>query len=86
MSTVQVDLPEEMLALAKAGDDHSHSAAKLIALELFRERRISAGKASEFAGMPLEAFLEFSAAREVPMNVTLQDWEQDQATIRELNL
>lgn len=87
MSTVTVELAEEFFFLAKTNDAApSRSAAKLLALELFREHRVSAGKAAELAGISLEEFMEFAAQREVPLHYTEADWEQDQKTIRELKL
>jgi predicted HTH domain antitoxin len=86
MSTVQVELPEELFALADVGGTPSRSASKLIALELFRERRVSAGKAAELAGVSLDEFLEFAARREVPMHYTQEDWEEDQTVARKLKL
>jgi predicted HTH domain antitoxin len=86
MSTVQVELPEELFALAKVSGTPSRSASKLIALELFREGRISAGKAAELAGVSTDEFFEFAARREVPMHYTQQDWEQDQIVSRKLKL
>jgi predicted HTH domain antitoxin len=53
-------------------------------LELFRERRISAGKAAELSGISLDEFMEFAAQREVSLHYTKQDWEADQAVLREL--
>jgi len=86
MSTVQVELPEELFELANVSGTPSRSASKLIALELFRERRVSAGKAAELAGVSIDEFLEFSARREVPMHYTETDWEHDQIIAQKLKL
>jgi predicted HTH domain antitoxin len=86
MSKVRVELSEELFAFANVSGTPSRSASKLIALELFRERRVSAGKAAELAGVSLEEFLEFAARREVPMHYTLEDWEDDQTVARKLKL
>jgi predicted HTH domain antitoxin len=87
MNTIQVELPDEFLSLAKTGDAlPSRSAAKLIALELFREQLISAGKAAELAGISLDEFMAFSAQRDVSLHYGAADWEQDQMTLRELKL
>jgi predicted HTH domain antitoxin len=87
MSTVQVELAEELLTVADIQDSlPSQSAAKLIALELFREHRISLGKAAELTGVSVEEFMAFSAEREVPLHYTIEDWETDQSTARGLNL
>ena len=86
INTVQVELPEELFALANVSGTPSRSASQIIALELFRERRVSAGKAAELAGVSLDEFLEFAARREVPMHYTEADWEQDQGVARKLKL
>jgi predicted HTH domain antitoxin len=75
-----------LFTLANAGGPPSRSAGKLIALELFRERRISAGKAAELSGISLDEFMEFAAQREVSLHYTEQDWEADQAVLRKLKL
>ena len=87
MNAISLELSGELFALAGVdGSEPSRSAAKLIALELFRERRVSAGKAAELAGVPLDQFLEFAAQREVALNYTEADWEADQSTLRSLGL
>ncbi len=87
MSTVHVELAEELFALAGLPEAQpSASAARLIALELFRERRVSLGKAAELAGVSMEEFMAFAAQREVPLHYTMADWEADQETVRELKL
>jgi predicted HTH domain antitoxin len=87
MNTVRVELAEELFTLAKVGEGTpSRSASKLIALELFRENRVSLGKAAELAGIPVEEFMEFSAERQVPLHYTAADLAADQATARELGL
>jgi predicted HTH domain antitoxin len=87
MSTVNVELAEELLTAAGISDaPASLAAAKLIALELFREHRISLGKAAELAGVSLDEFMMFSAQRDVPVHYSMADWETDQITARELKL
>ena len=80
MASSQIELPAELLALAKCADAQpSRAAAKLIALELFRERRVSQGKAAELAGMVLEDFMDFAAQHQVPLHYSPSDWEADHA-------
>jgi predicted HTH domain antitoxin len=87
MATVQIDVPKELLELAAAGEmDLSASAVRIIALELFRERRISLERAARLAGVCLEDFMKFSAERQVHMHYTAEDWRQDQETAAELKL
>ena len=87
MSTVTVQIPEEALMLAGLDDQPvSERARRLVALELFREGRVSLGRAAELAGQNLEAFMEFAAQREVPLHYTAEDLEQDRETAARLKL
>ncbi len=88
MSQVHVSLPEDLVKAARFDPGNvSQDAAKLIALELFREQEISIGRAAELCGVPLAAFMEFAAAHEVPpLNYGLAELEQDRQTIVQLQL
>jgi predicted HTH domain antitoxin len=78
MSTVHVDLSAELLELAEmSGVKPSQTAAKLIALELYREERVSLGKAAELADMALEDFMTLAAERAIPLHYTPSDWRDD---------
>lgn len=86
MSSVQVELSAELVALAQGADTQpSRAAAKLMALELYREHRVSLGRAAELAGMAPEEFMEFSAQREISLHYTPPDWEADHAAARALS-
>lgn len=67
METERLELPA---ALLKAADlDHTHlseDAARLLAVELFREDKVSLGRAAELCDTPLAAFMDFTAKRGVP--------------------
>jgi predicted HTH domain antitoxin len=83
MSKVKVELTSELFTLAEVeGSTPSRAAAKLIALELFRENRVSLGKGAELAGVSAEEFMEFAAERNVPLHYTIRDWEADHAVAR----
>jgi predicted HTH domain antitoxin len=86
MSTVQVELPVELLELSGTGEVPANAARRIMALELFRERRATLGKAAELAGLSVEQFMDFSARREVPLNYELADLEADRATAKALGL
>ena len=87
MSTVTVQVPEEALALAGLeGQSDSERASRLVALELFREERVSLGRAAELAGMGVEEFMEFSANRQVPLHYTADDLANDRDTAARLKL
>ena len=86
MSTVQVELPVELLELSGTGAVPSQAARRIMALELFRERRATLGKSAELAGLSVEQFMDFSARREVPLNYGLADLEADRETAKALGL
>ncbi len=83
MTTVQIDLPTELLRAANV-QMNSFAVAKLLALELFREGVVSLGRAAELCGAPLAEFMEFAAEREVPLHYTADDLSQDRQLIESL--
>jgi predicted HTH domain antitoxin len=84
---VQITLNPELLAAADMPElEPSVSVSRLLALELFRERRVSAGRAAELARTPLEEFLNFAARREVALNYTSADLNKDRETAGMLRL
>lgn len=81
MTTVQVELPRELLQAARIS---AGEVPKLLALELFREDAVSLGRAAELCGVSLAEFMDFAAEREVPLHYTLEDFDQDQQLIERL--
>lgn len=82
MSGVQITLPTELLEAAGMNPaDASRDAAMLLTLELYRENRISFGRAAELCGIPVEAFMVFAGQHEAPMHYTVSDLEEDRQTL-----
>ena len=52
-----------------------------LVLELYREGRVSLGKAAELAGLPLAEFLDFMAAHEAYLNYDEEDLAADRAAL-----
>ena len=87
MSTVTVQVPQEALALAGMDNQSdSERVCLLVALELFREERVSLGRAAELAGLGVEEFMDFSAHRQVPLQYTADDLAEDRHTAARLKL
>jgi predicted HTH domain antitoxin len=87
MSNVTVEIPQEALALSGLDDQSDSERARLlVALELFREERVSLGRAAELAGLSIEEFMEFSAHRQVPIHYTDDDLAEDRTTAARLKL
>ena len=88
METVHVELPAPLVQAAKLDPaDVSREAAKLLALELFREDRVSLSRAAELCATPLEAFMDFVADRGVPpLRYSLEELEEDRRSFDELGV
>jgi len=90
MSTVQVDLPEDLLraasvnANANSPASTSREVAKLLALELYHEGSVSLGRAAELCDVSQAEFMQFAAEHEVALHYTLGDLEQDRKFIERL--
>jgi predicted HTH domain antitoxin len=61
-------------------------AVPLLALELYREDKISLGRAAELCQMAVERFMEFSACHNVPLHYGMQDLEEDRRMLDWLGL
>jgi len=79
METVDIKLPSELLQAADLdGKSLSQEAARLLALELYREDKVSLGRAAELCQTPLAAFMDFAAKHGVPpLRYSFEDLEEE---------
>jgi predicted HTH domain antitoxin len=79
METVNVELPTALLKAANLeGGDLSREAARLLALELYREDKISLGRAAELSRTALAEFMDFAAKHGVPpLRYTPEDLDEE---------
>ena len=82
METVDVKLPSELLRVANLEQRNlSEGAARLLALELYREDKVSLGRAAELCQTPLAAFMDFAAKHGVPpLRYSFEDLEEERQT------
>jgi predicted HTH domain antitoxin len=82
METVDIKLPSELLKAANLEQSSlSLEAARLLALELYREDRLSLGRAAELCQTPLAAFMEFAAKHGVPpLRYSFEELEEERRT------
>jgi predicted HTH domain antitoxin len=82
METVDVKLPSELLRVANLEQQNlSQEAARLLALELYREDKVSLGRAAELCQTPLAAFMDFAANHGVPpLRYSFEDLEEERQT------
>jgi predicted HTH domain antitoxin len=80
MDTIRVEVPTALLRAANLEESNlSQEAARLLAVELYREDKISLGRAAELCQTPLAAFVDFAAKDDVPpLGFTLEDLEKEQ--------
>jgi predicted HTH domain antitoxin len=92
MDTVKVDLPAALLKAANVNVTNdvanlSQEAVRLMALELFREEKVSLGRAAELCRTPLAAFMDFVSAHDVsPIRYGTSELEEDRRTLADLGL
>lgn len=87
METKTLALPVGLLQAVgqffNAGD-LAKETAKLLALELFREDKVSMGRAAELCQTPIAVFMEFAAEHEVPLHYGVAELEEDRRTLAKL--
>ena len=78
-----MDLPDSVLALLKVDEDQLGPFIKRsLAVELYREGRLSLGKAAELAGIKSKwEMLMLLSERGVPLDYTADDAEKDLMTL-----
>lgn len=87
MQTVRVEIPAELaMAAGLDADNLSAEATRLLALELYREDRVSLGSAAELCHLPVEQFMELSGRHNVPLHFGIDDLEEDRRTLERLGL
>jgi predicted HTH domain antitoxin len=87
METVRAEIPAELVMVAGLDADNlSAEATRLLALELYREDRVSLGRAAELCHVPVEQFMEFAGRHNVPLHYGADDLEEDRQTLERLGL
>lgn len=86
MVLAEVDMPGSILALIKVDRDQLAPFIKRsLAVELYREGKLSLGKAAELAGTKSKwEMLMLLSERGVPIDYTSEDAEDDLQTLREV--
>ncbi len=86
METVDVKLPLELLRAANLEQGTlSEEAARLLALELYREDKLSLGRAAELCQTPVAAFMDFAAKHGVPpLRYSFEDLKEERQTANRL--
>jgi predicted HTH domain antitoxin len=81
MTTVSIEIPGEVMhATRMTPEELRHE----LAIHLFREGKLSFGKARELAGLPIWDFHNLLGSRNILLHYGVEEYESDLATLKEL--
>ncbi len=76
--TVEVQVPKELKDILHVSEEEvGKEALKSIAVELYREGKVSMGKAAEIAGLSKIEMMGVLREKKVPLQYTEKDLEED---------
>jgi predicted HTH domain antitoxin len=86
VKTVNIELPAELVKAANLEPANlSEEAARLFALELYREGKVSLGRAAELCKTPLAGFMDFAARHGVPpLQYSAEDLDEERQSTERL--
>ena len=75
---IMVEIPDDLEVILKIDKKDIPKAVKLyLAIELYREGKISLGKASEIAGISKEEMMEVLSRKGIPISYDIDDLKED---------
>jgi predicted HTH domain antitoxin len=75
---IMVEIPDDLEVILKIDKKDIPKAVKLyLAIELYRERKISLGKASEIAGISKEEMMKVLSRKGIPISYDIDDLKED---------
>ena len=87
MQKVSVEIPSELLMTGGLDTNNlSAETARLLALRLYREDKVSLGRTAELCKMSVEHFMEFAAQHNVPLHYGVDELKEDRRTLELLGL
>lgn len=85
--TLEVTLPKEVLSFGLDKDDVNREVNKWLVFSLFRDDRVSSGKAASLLGMTRREFLELLHHEGISyLDYSEQEIESEYEAVRDLNL
>ena len=77
--------PGDLVRILKVKDEEVPKLVRLyLAIELYREGKVSLGKAAEIAGVSKWEMMEILASKNIPIQYDVKDLERDIKTLEEL--
>ena len=85
MGVTSVEIPKDLALLLKTREkDLPKKVKEILAVELYKEKIISIGKAAEIAGLSKWEMFEILAMKKIPLQYYPEDLEEDIKTLRKL--
>ncbi|HGJ64839.1 TPA: UPF0175 family protein [bacterium] len=86
MKTVEIELEDELTGvLLQLNQPLQLSIRELIVLELYRQGKISSGKAGQILNMPRFEFIHYASRLGIPFfAMTKEEWETEKEAIKAL--
>ena len=85
MGDISVKVPRDLVRILKVKDEEVPKLVRLyLAIELYRERKVSLGKAAEIAGVSKWEMMEILASKNIPIHYDVEDLEKDIKTLEEI--
>jgi len=85
MEELSVKVPKDLVRILKVRDDEVPKLVRLyLAIELYREGKVSLGKAAEIAGVTKWEMMDILASKGVPIQYDVKDLEKDIKTLEEI--
>ncbi len=87
MEEISVKVLGDLVRILKVRDEDVPKLVRLyLAIELYREGKVSLGKAAEIAGVSKWEIMEILASKNIPIQYYVEDLEKDIKTLEELLL
>ena len=85
MEELSVKIPKDLIRILKVRDEDVSKLVRLyLAVELYREGKVSLGKAAEIAEVTKWEMMEILASKGVPIQYDVKDLEKDIETLEEM--
>jgi len=81
MATVSIEIPDEVMHAARMTPE---DLKRELAIHLFREGKLSFGKARELAGLNVWEFQNLLGSRNIPLHYGVEEYEDDLRTLKEM--
>ena len=82
MEVISVKVPKDLVRILKVRDEDVPKLVRLyLAIELYREGKVSLGKAAEIAGVNKWEMMEFLASKNISIQYDVEDLEKDIKTL-----